>query len=119
MTSYFFMAFRSAWGKQALKTSRAVFTTSGQSSFILAFSHFFSPSEIRLIGKLINRFISIAAAFSAVLKREQALQIWAAWPFPENFSFALYSPHILQQCPCGRFFFFDIADSSVPAPIIQ
>jgi len=41
-------------------------------------------------------FISIAAAFSAALKREQALQIWAAWPFPENFSFALYSPHILQ-----------------------
>ena len=37
-------------------------------------------------------FISIAAAFSAALKREQALQIWAAWPFPENFSFALYSP---------------------------
>jgi len=30
------------------------------------------------MGKSINRFIAIAAAFSAALKREHALQIWAA-----------------------------------------
>ena len=64
--------------------------------------------SVRVIGKLrdmadeefeqleLTEAISIADAFSAALKREQTLQIWAAWPFPENFSFALYSPHILQ-----------------------
>ena len=41
---------------------------------------FLSLSESRRIGKLINRFISIAAAFSVSFKREQDLHIWIAWP---------------------------------------
>ena len=50
----------------------------------------------RPIGKFISRLMVIASAFSAAESLEQALQIWAAWPLPENFSLALYSPQILQ-----------------------
>ena len=33
------------------------------------------------------------------------LQIWAACPLPENFSFGRMFPHTLQKCPRYRFFF--------------
>ena len=44
----------------------------------------------------VRRVIAISSAYFSGGSAAQVLQICAAWPLPENFSFALYSPQTLQ-----------------------